>query len=239
MSFWRFSSHLGKKGREQFSAEKKRNIYGGNGFRNIKKMAGINFPIGIGNQTGKIDSKKGPETGIPRNSGGIPAEFPTKVPNPWISHDEFRNKREEARRETTLASSSQQLAQLLGECKNSPCILTHPPERDDRDIPQPPSFDWPNDLIRRIRTVMSSSCPTPSPPEFSFEFTDEGARHNLEVLKKYDKTSMMHLPLAIIKVHRRSRNCLRSSSGRTLSMGTASPSLLTASDSSQAFAWRR
>ena len=41
-------------------------------------MAGINFPIGIGNQTGKIDSKKGPETGIPRNSGGIPAEFPTK-----------------------------------------------------------------------------------------------------------------------------------------------------------------
>ena len=33
---------------------------------------------------------------------------------------------------------------------------------------------------------MSSSCPTPSPPEFSFEFTDEGARHNLEVLKKYD-----------------------------------------------------
>jgi hypothetical protein len=80
MSFWRFSSHLGKKGREQFSAEKKRNIYGGNGFRNIKKMAGINFPIGIGNQTGKIDSKKGPETGIPRNSGGIPAEFPTKPP---------------------------------------------------------------------------------------------------------------------------------------------------------------
>ena len=79
MSFWRFSSHLGKKGREQFSAEKKRNIYGGNGFRNIKKMAGINFPIGIGNQTGKIDSKKGPETGIPRNSGGIPAEFPTKL----------------------------------------------------------------------------------------------------------------------------------------------------------------
>ena len=84
MSFWRFSSHLGKKG--QFSAKKKRNIYGGNGFRNIKKMAGINFPIGIGNQTGKIDSKKGPETGIPRNSGGIPAEFPTKSPTVRREH---------------------------------------------------------------------------------------------------------------------------------------------------------
>jgi len=33
---------------------------------------------------------------------------------------------------------------------------------------------------------MSTKCPTPSDPEFSFEFTDEGAAHNLEVLKKYD-----------------------------------------------------
>ncbi len=29
-------------------------------------------------------------------------------------------------------------------------------------------------------------CATPTPPEFSFEFTDEGAAHNLEVLRKYN-----------------------------------------------------
>ncbi len=52
-------------------------IYGGNRFRNLKKMAGTHFLIGIGNQNGKIGSKKGPESGIPRNSGGIPADFPT------------------------------------------------------------------------------------------------------------------------------------------------------------------
>jgi hypothetical protein len=75
MSFWR----LGKKRQEQFSAEKNRKIYGGNRFRNLKKMAGTHFLIGIGNQNGKIGSKKGPESGIPRNSGGIPADFPTKV----------------------------------------------------------------------------------------------------------------------------------------------------------------
>jgi hypothetical protein len=47
--FRRFSSSLliDKKAREQFSVEKNRNIYGGNRFRNIKKMAGTNFPIGI------------------------------------------------------------------------------------------------------------------------------------------------------------------------------------------------
>jgi hypothetical protein len=79
MSFSRFSSHLGKKGWEQFSAEKKRKIYGGNWFRNIKNIAGTHFLIGIGNQIGKIGSKKGPESGIPWNSGGIPADFPTKI----------------------------------------------------------------------------------------------------------------------------------------------------------------
>jgi hypothetical protein len=35
-------------------------------------MAGTHFLIGIGNQNGKIGSKKGPESGILRNSGEIP-----------------------------------------------------------------------------------------------------------------------------------------------------------------------
>jgi len=93
MSFWRvktsrcpfgasprFSSHLGKKGREQFSAEKNRKIYGGNRFRNIKNMAGTHFLIGIGNQIGKIGSKKGPEFGIPPEFPEFRSDFPTKLP---------------------------------------------------------------------------------------------------------------------------------------------------------------
>jgi hypothetical protein len=48
-------------------------------------MAGTHVLIGIGNQNGKIGSKKGPESGIPRNSGGIPNQASTlpagKVPD--------------------------------------------------------------------------------------------------------------------------------------------------------------
>ena len=77
-----------KKGREQFSAEKNRNIYGGNRFRNIKKMAGTHFLIGIGNQNGKIGSKKGPEFGIPAELPEFRSDFPTKAWN--IAKDALR-----------------------------------------------------------------------------------------------------------------------------------------------------
>jgi hypothetical protein len=63
---------IDKKAREHVSAEKIWNIYGGNRFQNLKKMAGTHFLMGIGNQNGKIGSKKGPESGIPQNSGGFP-----------------------------------------------------------------------------------------------------------------------------------------------------------------------
>ena len=33
---------------------------------------------------------------------------------------------------------------------------------------------------------MSTPCITPSPPEFNFELTEDGAAHNLEVLRRYD-----------------------------------------------------
>jgi hypothetical protein len=45
---------LGEKREGTFLREKKRKIYGGNRFRNIKNMAGTHFLIGIGNQIGKI-----------------------------------------------------------------------------------------------------------------------------------------------------------------------------------------
>ncbi len=58
---------------------KNRNIYGGNRFRNIKKMAGTHFLIGIRNQNGKIGSKKGPEFGIPLEFAEFRSDFPTKM----------------------------------------------------------------------------------------------------------------------------------------------------------------
>ncbi len=61
------------------SAEKNRKIYCGNRFRNIKNMAGTHFLIRIGNQIGKIGSKKGPEFGIPPEFAEFRSDFPTKV----------------------------------------------------------------------------------------------------------------------------------------------------------------
>jgi hypothetical protein len=86
----------------------------------------------------------------------------------------------------TLASMTQQLAQLLEECQNLPCISTKQPERNNHDIIPQPSFDWPSNLIKKIKVVISTPCATPTPPEFSLDFTAEGAAHNLEVLRQYD-----------------------------------------------------
>jgi len=47
--------------------------------RKAKKMAGTHIPIGKRKKTEEIPAKKGPEFEIRRNSGGIPADFPTKV----------------------------------------------------------------------------------------------------------------------------------------------------------------
>ncbi len=40
--------------------------------------------------------------------------------------------------------------------------------------------------------VISMPCATPTPPEFSFDFTDKGAAHNLEVLRKYNLDSILY-----------------------------------------------
>jgi hypothetical protein len=37
-----------------------------------------------------------------------------------------------------------------------------------------------------MKVVLSTPCATPTPPEFSFKFTDDGAAYNLEVLRKYN-----------------------------------------------------
>jgi hypothetical protein len=46
---------------------------------------------------------------------------------------------------------------------------------------------WPNDLVERVKAVVSSKCERPKNPEFKFELTQEAANHkNAEVLKTYD-----------------------------------------------------
>ncbi len=78
--------------------------------------------------------------------------------------------------------------QMLGEF-HLPLLFPSNPEHhgitDDPVTIEQRCFDWPNDLIDHIKQVMSSSCNTPSPPEFKFEMTEEATKHNLKVLEKY------------------------------------------------------
>ncbi len=80
--------------------------------------------------------------------------------------------------------------QMFGECNDLPLLFPNDPEhRDVCDNPksiEQQRFDWPNDLIDRIKQVMGSSCIMPSAPEFKFEMTEEATKHNLAVLEKYD-----------------------------------------------------
>jgi hypothetical protein len=63
---------------------------------------------------------------------------------------------------------------MLGEFNLPRPFPSNPEHRDVTDDPETMEqrrFDWPNDLINRIKQVTSSSCDTPSPPEFKFEMT--------------------------------------------------------------------
>ncbi len=44
---------------------------------------------------------------------------------------------------------------------------------------------FPNDLVKRVKAVVSNTCKGPKNPEFKFELTREAANHNAEVLKTY------------------------------------------------------
>jgi hypothetical protein len=85
-----------------------------------------------------------------------------------------------------MAPIAQQLAQLLSECQNIPCTSTKPQEGNDCNIIPQPLFNWPSNLFNKIKTVLSMPCATSTSPEFSFEFTDDGAAYNLEILRKYN-----------------------------------------------------
>ena len=81
---------------------------------------------------------------------------------------------------------------MLGEFNNLPVSIPADPEHRD-DVSSIPTrtekhFDWPNDLIDRIKQVMGMPCSTPSAPEFKFEISEEAMqqKHNLATLEKYE-----------------------------------------------------
>ncbi len=44
---------------------------------------------------------------------------------------------------------------------------------------------WPDDLVKRVKAIVSSTCKRPKNLEFKFKLTREAANHNAEVLKTY------------------------------------------------------
>jgi hypothetical protein len=44
---------------------------------------------------------------------------------------------------------------------------------------------WPNDLVKRVKAVVSSTCKRPKNLEFKFKLTWEAVNQNAEVLKTY------------------------------------------------------
>ena len=97
------------------------------------------------------------------------------------------NTEEEQRSATTKGLANK----MLDELKNLPIILipADPEHRDNvSDIPNKTEerFDWPNDLIDRIKQVMGTPCSTPSAPEFKFEISTDAMQHNPATLEKYE-----------------------------------------------------
>ena len=119
-------------------------------------------------------------------------------PSPWLPTSSLATSRAaktaemraNAREEQRLATTKDQVKKMLGECNDSPFSFTPDPKSKVRSIidnfPTTKHFDWPDDLIDRIKQVMGTPCSTPSAPEFKFELSEEATKQNLAVLEKYD-----------------------------------------------------
>jgi len=111
----------------------------------------------------------------PRN---IPPISAPDTPNPWLNASASTSRaarteeaKAKAREEQRSATTKGLVTEMIGEFNNLPIILipADPEHRDNvSDIPNKTEerFDWPNDLIDRIKQVMGSSCSTPSAPKF-------------------------------------------------------------------------
>ena len=66
----------------------------------------------------------------------------------------------------------------------SPHVPTRTPDSDNSLAPNPRY--WPEDILDRIREVISTPCEEPKQPKFCFELTAEAAEKNFCVLKSYN-----------------------------------------------------
>ena len=125
----------------------------------------------------------------------LPTSTPD-IPNLWLtaSASTLREARTEeakakAREEQRSATTKGHVYEMLGEINNLPISIPADPEhRDVSGIPTKTEkrFDWPNDLIDRIKQVMGMPCSTPSAPEFKFEISEEAMQQYLAALEKYE-----------------------------------------------------
>jgi hypothetical protein len=119
------------------------------------------------------------------------------MPNPWLPTSTSARTRAartaavqaKAREAHRLATTNDQVNEMLGEYTDLPFSSPDPKQnvRDAIDnFPTTQHFDWPDNLIERIKQVTSTPCSTPSAPEFKFKLLGEATKHNLLVLAKYN-----------------------------------------------------
>ena len=98
--------------------------------------------------------------------------------------------RTKAREEHRLAMPKDQVKKMVGGCNDLPFPFTPDPKSKVRNaitnFLTTKHFEWPDDLLDRIKQVMGTPCCTPSAPEFKFKLLEEATKQNLAVLEKYD-----------------------------------------------------
>jgi hypothetical protein len=92
-----------------------------------------------------------------------------------------------AREEHRLATVKDQVNKMLGEDTDLPFLSLDPKHNicnAINNIPTTQHFDWPDELISRIKQVMGFFCSMPSAPEFKFKLLEKATKHNLAFLEK-------------------------------------------------------
>jgi len=117
------------------------------------------------------------------------AKAKADTPNPWLKASASTSQaarteeaKAKAREEQRSATTKDHVIEMLGEFNNLPVSTPADPEHRDNvsAIPNKTEerYDWPNDLIDRIKQVMGTPCSTPSAPEFKFEISTDAMQHN-------------------------------------------------------------
>jgi hypothetical protein len=170
--------------REEVKKNKKQKWLLGSGPSSIRpprKPPDLPFPIASNSQT--TDS---PQIFVTASATEIfslppPRSDPMSTPdisNPWASNTGLKSQtpQQKPHMQANLESTNMQLMQLLGEYHDFP-ILPSTLKREAHNKVSKPSFDWPVNLIERIKQVIDTPCDMPRKPEFSFKLSGEAAKH--------------------------------------------------------------